>query len=25
LDRRELRIYWGNPVREPEKCMQFAM
>ena len=25
LDRRELRIYWGNPVREPEKCMQIAM
>ena len=25
LDRRELRIYWGNPVREPEKCLQIAM
>ena len=25
LDRCELRIYWGNPVREPEKCMQIAM
>jgi len=25
LDRRELRIYWGNPVREPEKCMQIDM
>ena len=25
LDNRQLRIYWDNPVKEPEKCMKFAM
>jgi hypothetical protein len=25
LDRRELRIYWGNPVRDPEKYIQLAL
>ncbi len=25
LDRRELRIYWGNPVREPEKSIKLAL
>ena len=25
LDNRQLRIYWDNPVKGPEKCMQFAM
>jgi hypothetical protein len=25
LDNRQLRIYWDNPIREPEKCMQFSM
>ena len=25
LDNRQLRIYWDNPHREPEKCIQIAM
>ena len=25
MDRRELRIYWDHPVKEPDKCMQYAM
>ena len=25
LDDRQLRIYWGNPLEEPEKYLQFAL
>jgi hypothetical protein len=25
LDNRQLRIYWDNPLEEPEKYIQFAM
>jgi hypothetical protein len=25
LDNRQLRIYWDNPVREPEKYIQFTL
>ena len=25
LDNRQLRIYWDNPLEEPEKCIQIAM
>jgi hypothetical protein len=25
LDRRELRIYWDHPIKEPEKYVQFAL
>ena len=25
LDNRQLRIYWDNPVREPEKSIQFTL
>ena len=25
LDNRELRIYWGNPVKEPENYLKFAL
>jgi len=25
LDRRELRIYWGNPVKEPDNYLKFAL
>jgi hypothetical protein len=25
LDKRELRIYWDNPVNEPENFLKFAL